>query len=88
MRHERESQCCAFRVQYSTWAGMIVAQYGRIPGDRSKLAAAALSFASDDAPRQSAALDRLQQYYGTGDTSSEPPDFRPGLSTSSSLMLE
>lgn len=66
-----------YRVQYSTWAGMIVAQYGRI-GDHNHLAATALGFSADSPPRHSAALDHLQRYYGTGDSSSEPPDFRPG----------
>ena len=68
------------RVEYQTWAGMIVTQYGRIPGDlRSNM----IRFGGDGShsgspPRQSAALDKLQRYYGTGDTCSEPEDFKPG----------
>ena len=65
------------RVEYSTWAGMIVTQYGRIPGGHR--AGNAISFGGgDSSPRHSPALDQLQRYYGTGDTSSEPGNFRPG----------
>lgn len=67
-------------LEYQTWAGMIVTQYGRIPGD---LRTNGIGFGGngshgDSPPRQSAALDKLQRYYGTGDTCSEPEDFRPG----------
>ena len=62
------------RVEYSTWAGMIVTQYGRLPGGE---AGAALS---GGPARQSTAVDQLQRYYGTGDTASEPGDFKPGAS--------
>ena len=65
------------RLEYSTWAGMIVTQYGRIPGDHNR-AGNALTFSPDSPPKQSAALDQLQRYYGTGDSSSEPGNFRPG----------
>ena len=60
------------RVEYSTWAGMIVTQYGRLPGND---AGAAIT---GGPPRQSTAVDQLQRYYGTGDTASEPGDFKPG----------
>jgi hypothetical protein len=60
-------------VEYSTWAGMIVTQYGRLPGGGD--AGGALS---GGPARQSPAVDQLQRYYGTGDTASEPGDFKPG----------
>ncbi|BDA48709.1 probable LysM and putative peptidoglycan-binding domain-containing protein at N-terminal half [Coccomyxa sp. Obi] len=71
-------------VEYQTWAGMIVTQYGRIPGDQRSNG---IRFGGDGShggspPRQSAALDKLQRYYGTGDTCSEPEDFKPGSSGS------
>jgi hypothetical protein len=65
----------ARRVEYSTWAGMIVTQYGRLPGGD---AGGALS---GGPARQSPALDQLQRYYGTGDSASEPGDFKPGNPT-------
>ena len=51
---------------------MIVTQYGRLPGND---AGAAIT---GGPPRQSTAVDQLQRYYGTGDTASEPGDFKPG----------
>lgn len=73
------------RVEYSTWAGMIVTQYGRIPGAmlangvRFHGQPNGASGGQGGSPqRQSAALDELQRYYGTRDTCSEPEDFRPG----------
>ena len=51
---------------------MIVTQYGRLPGNN---AGAAIT---GGPPRQSTAVDQLQRYYGTGDTASEPGDFKPG----------
>ncbi|CAL8463425.1 g2959 [Coccomyxa elongata] len=71
-------------VEYQTWAGMIVTQYGRIPGDQRSNG---IRFGGEGShggspPRQSAALDKLQRYYGTGDTCSEPEDFKPGSSGS------
>jgi len=65
-------------VEYSTWAGMIVAQYGRIPGGHHRVGNALSFGGGDSSPKQSAALDQLQRYYGTGDSSSEPGNFRPG----------
>ena len=73
------------RVEYSTWAGMIVTQYGRIPGS---LHANGMDWrggpgggSQGESPpkNHSAALDQLQRYYGTGETHSEPEDFRPGV---------
>ena len=73
------------RPEYSTWAGMIVTQYGRIPGDHNR-AGTALAFPPEDQPKHSAALDQLQRYYGTGDSSSEPGNFRPGVLKASSWI--
>lgn len=68
------------RMEYSTWAGMIVAQYGRFPGSHAGTGMVYGNGASGGSPpRQSAALDQLQRYYGTGDTCSEPGDFKPGV---------
>ena len=66
------------RVEYCTWAGMIVAQYGRFPGSHALNGVLYSSAQGGSPPRQSAALDQLQRYYGTGDTCSEPGDFKPG----------
>lgn len=77
LRNTAEGTCVHYRPEYSTWAGMIVTQYGRIPGDHNR-AGNALNFGADEPPKHSAALDQLQRYYGTGDTSSEPGNFRPG----------
>ena len=67
------------RVEYSTWAGMIVAQYGRFPGSQMGNGVVYNNGVQGGSPpRQSAALDQLQRYYGTGDTCSEPGDFKPG----------
>ena len=78
--------CACCRVEYSTWAGMIVTQYGRIPGSmlangvhfNGQPSASGGGQQGGSPQRQSAALDELQRYYGTGDTASEPEDFRPG----------
>lgn len=68
-------------MEYSTWAGMIVAQYGRFPGSHMGNGIVYNNGAAGGSPsRQSAALDQLQRYYGTGDTCSEPGDFKPGMS--------
>ncbi|KAK9839447.1 hypothetical protein WJX81_002611 [Elliptochloris bilobata] len=69
-------------VEYSTWAGMIVTQYGRLPGND---AGAALT---GRPPQQSTAVDQLQRYYGTGDTASEPGDFKPGQADERSSLLQ
>ena len=66
------------RVEYCTWAGMIVTQYGRFPGSHATNGVLYNSAQGGSPPRQSAALDQLQRYYGTGDTCSEPGDFKPG----------
>ncbi len=71
----------AHRVEYQTWAGMIVTQYGRIPGDQQANGIHYGGSHGGSPPRQSAALDKLQRYYGTGDTCSEPEDFKPGQET-------
>lgn len=66
-------------MEYSTWAGMIVAQYGRFPGSQLGNGIVYNNGAQGGSPpRQSAALHQLQRYYGTGDTCSEPGDFKPG----------
>ncbi|KAK9917383.1 hypothetical protein WJX75_003789 [Coccomyxa subellipsoidea] len=72
-------------VEYQTWAGMIVTQYGRIPGDQRTNGISFGGSHGGSPPRQSAALDSLQRYYGTGDTCSEPEDFKPGSSVSEGL---
>ncbi|CAL5223678.1 g6229 [Coccomyxa viridis] len=65
-------------VEYCTWAGMIVTQYGRFPGSHAVNGVLYNGAQGGSPPRQSAALDQLQRYYGTGDTCSEPGDFKPG----------
>ena len=69
---------CMCRVEYCTWAGMIVTQYGRFPGSHAVNGVLYNGAQGGSPPRQSAALDQLQRYYGTGDTCSEPGDFKPG----------
>ena len=74
------------RVQYSTWAGMIVTQYGRIESVSARLeagppgASSMRAFSPSASPPHgaSAALHQLHRYYGTGETASEPGDFKPG----------
>ena len=78
---ELEGMCVSVcRVEYCTWAGMIVTQYGRFPGSHATNGVLYNSAQGGSPPRQSAALDQLQRYYGTGDTCSEPGDFKPGSS--------
>ena len=72
---------CMCRVEYCTWAGMIVTQYGRFPGSHAVNGVLYNGAQGGSPPRQSAALDQLQRYYGTGDTCSEPGDFKPGKSS-------
>ncbi|KAK9802986.1 hypothetical protein WJX73_004393 [Symbiochloris irregularis] len=61
----------------ATWAGMIVSQFGRVSNGAHRQAMQGFT--------PSAALDQLQQYYGTaGDTVSEPGDFKPGYGRSDS----
>eukprot|EP00884_Botryococcus_braunii_P010619 jgi/Botrbrau1/19559/Bobra.0035s0051.1 len=74
-------------LEYSTWAGMIVTQYGRLhsglhPTD-SPLGACHVEDMALPFGRASPALTDLQRYYGTSgvsgrDVASEPGDFRPG----------
>ncbi|CAK0740559.1 hypothetical protein CVIRNUC_001259 [Coccomyxa viridis] len=76
-------------MEYSTWAGMIVAQYGRFPGSHMGNGIVYNNGAAGGSPsRQSAALDQLQRYYGTGDTCSEPGDFKPGSAAAGLARLK
>ncbi|KAK9815340.1 hypothetical protein WJX72_001978 [[Myrmecia] bisecta] len=56
--------------EYSTWAGMIVTQYGRLPGSHSRGRSDSL-FNGGGHPQQSAALEQLRGYYGLGAASEE-----------------
>ncbi|KAK9825791.1 hypothetical protein WJX74_008013 [Apatococcus lobatus] len=56
--------------EYSTWAGMIVTQFGRLPGGAPPSCSAAASSIPGTPPRQaSGALLQLRNYYGFEDVS-------------------
>lgn len=84
-----KSERAGNRLEYSTWAGMIVTQYGRLHNGRHpqdpRFVACRVEGGGIPGARASPALTDLQRYYGTGgtfgrDVSSEPGDFRPGPS--------
>ena len=61
---------CMRRPEYSTWAGMIVTQFGRLPGGAPPSCSGAASSIPGTPPRQaSAALMQLRNYYGFEDVS-------------------